>query len=180
LAVESVDDAAAIFHGLALRKELDLHRIGVLGQGLGGIVVSCLARRTDQIARLCLLAPVTTGEVLSRLGTESEEELAQRLGAPVIPPGFFDGLDSLTPAVDLVTHDRPTLIVHGAADRIVPPESSLAYRDAIASAGRQVEHVLVAMGDHVFSNVSARAACLKQLTSFFAAAGRTEAAAGRS
>ncbi len=168
LAVESVDDAAAVFHGLSVRDELDLNRIGILAHSVGGITASCLARRTDQIHRICLLAPLTAHELASRLNGDTLNELATRLGGDQVPAGYFDGVDGLRPTEDLAATDRPTLIMHGAADRIAQPELSLAYRDAVASAGHQVEHVLVGRGDHLFANSAARSACLEKVTQFFA------------
>ncbi len=168
LAVESVDDAAAIFHGLSVRDELDLNRIGVLGHSVGGITASCLARRTDQIHRICLLSPITAHEVASRHNGDANGEAATQLGSNPVPPGYFDGIDALRPTDDLTATDRPTLIMHGAADRIAQPELSLAYSDAIAAAGHQVEHVLVGSGDHVFANNAARTACMEKVTRFFA------------
>ena len=170
LAVESVDDAAAIFHGLSVRDELDLNRIGVLGHSVGGITASCLARRTDQIHRICLLAPITAHEVAARLNGDGNgnDEAATQLGNSPVPPGYFAGLDALRPTEDLTATDRPTLILHGAADRIAQPELSLAYRDAVAAAGHQVEHVLVGRGDHVFASPAARTACMEKVTRFFA------------
>ena len=168
LAVESVDDAAAVFHGLSVRDELDLNRISVLAHSVGGITASCLARRTDQIHRICLLAPITAHEIASRLNGETDDELATRLGGDHVPAGYFDGIDGLRPTEDLAATDRPTLIMHGAADRIAQPELSLAYRDAVASAGHQVEHVLVGHGDHLFANSAARGACMEKVTRFFA------------
>ena len=168
LAVNAVDDSAAIFHDLSVRDGLDLKRIGILGHSVGGITAACLAKRTDQVHKVCLLAPITAHEVTSRLNGETDDELATRLGGERVPPGFFDGFDTLRPTEALATYDRPTLIMHGAADRIAQPELSLAYRDAITSAGHQVEHVLVAMGDHCFANAAARSACLELVTRFFA------------
>ena len=168
LAVELVDDAAAIFHGLSVRDELDPDRIGILGHSLGGITAACLAKRTDRIHRICLLAPITIHEVSSRLNGETDDQLAARLGGDRVPPGFFDGLDSLRPTENLAAYDRPTLIMHGAADRIAQPDLSMAYRDAVATAGHQVEHVLVGLGDHVFANSAARGACLDKVMRFFA------------
>ena len=168
LAVESVDDAAAVFHGLSVRDELDLNRISILAHSVGGITASCLARRTDQIHRICLLAPITAHEVASRLNGDTDEELATRLGGDRVPPGYFDGVNALRPTEDLAATDRPTLIMHGAADRIAQPELSLAYRDAVASAGHQIEHVLVGRGDHLFANSAARSACIDKVTRFFA------------
>jgi pimeloyl-ACP methyl ester carboxylesterase len=180
LAVESVDDAAAVFHGLAIREDLDLEHISVLGYSLGAMVAACLAKRTDQIDRLCLLSPVTADDVAARLAGEGPNDVAAGFGGTTIPPGFFDGIEALTPTKDLATYDRPTLIMHGAADRTVTAASSIRYRDAILATGHQVQHVLIAMGDHVFSNDAARAACLDQLSRFFAAATETQPAASRS
>ncbi len=171
---QSIDDASAVIHAMAVRDDLDINRIGVLGYSLGGIIASCLARRTDQIARLCLLAPVTTDEIAAGLINGNENDLASRLGGTEVPSGFFDDLTSLTPTEDLVVHDRPTLILHGAADRTVPPDVSLKYRDAIQSAGRQVEHALVALADHTFTDEAARSACLHELGRFFSAPGQPE------
>jgi alpha-beta hydrolase superfamily lysophospholipase len=180
LAVESIDDAAAVFHGLAVREDLDLEHISVLGHSLGAVVAACLARRTDQIDRVCLLAPVTADYVTGRLAGEGPDDVAAGLGGGSVPPGFFDGIEMLRPAEDLATYDRPTLIMHGAADRTVPPASSLQYRDAIQAAGHEAQHMLVALGDHLFSNETARTVCLDQVSRFFAAAARTQSAAPRS
>jgi pimeloyl-ACP methyl ester carboxylesterase len=180
LAVEAVDDAAAVFHGLALRENLDLEHLGVLGYSLGAIVAACLAKRTDQIHRICLLAPTTTAEVAARLAAESAADVATRLGGGSVPPGFFDGIEALTPAQDLATYERPTLILYGAADRTATAASWAEYRDAILAAHHQVQHLLVALGDHALSNDAARGACLSQIAQFFAAGAQKPTAASRS
>ena len=51
---------------------------------------------------------------------------------------------------------------------------SLAYRDAVASAGHQVEHVLVGRGDHLFAISAARSACMNEVTRFFAESAGTQ------
>jgi pimeloyl-ACP methyl ester carboxylesterase len=169
LAVEAIDDAAAVFHGLAVREELDRQRIGVLGHSVGAIVAACLARRTDQIQRLCLLSPLTAEVIASRLPAEGEAALAARLGGTAVPAGFFEGIASMRPAEDAAVRDRPTLILHGAADRTVSPEVSRAYCQAIAGAGHACDHVLVALGDHFFTGAAARAPCMEVLARFFTA-----------
>lgn len=170
LAVESIDDAAAVFHGLVVRDEVDINRVSVLGHSVGCIVAACLARRTDQIARLCLLSPITPAELGAKVAGDPEGETALQLGATEVPPGYFEGLDALTPFQDLATYDRPTLIVHGAADRLVSLASSLDYTRAVEAAGHNVDFIQVAMADHFYSSMAARAACLDQLARFFSAA----------
>jgi pimeloyl-ACP methyl ester carboxylesterase len=180
LGVESVDDAAAVFHGLALREDLDLEHLSVFGYAMGAIVAACLAKRTDQIDRICLLAPVTAAEVAARMAVESAADITVRMGGTTVPPGFFDGIDVLSPARDIAAYDRPTLIMYGAADRTATAASAAEYRDAILAAGHAVQYLLVALGDHALTNETARAACLGQIAQFFAAGAQKPAAAARS
>ncbi len=168
LAVESVDDASAVFRWLALRDEIDMERIGVLGYSLGAMTAAGLAGRTDRIARLCLLAPVAIEEVVSRLDSEKEQEVAGRLGAAEVPVGYFDGLETVEAADSLLKHEGPMLILHGAADRVIDPDASGAFYRAIEQAGRRPDRLLVALADHAFSG-PARTGCLDQLAHFFGA-----------
>ena len=175
LAVEAIDDAAAVFHGLMLREDVDLRRVGILGHSVGCVVAACLARRTDQIAGLCLLAPCTAAHVAACAAEDADSEIASRMGAPEMLPEYFEGLDALHPVQDVAVYDRPTLIVHGAADRVAPLAIALEYRQSIEAAGHQVEFIQVALADHFFSSNPARSACLDELTGFFSS-GRTQSA----
>ncbi len=175
---QAVDDAAAVLHSLAVRPEVDVNRIGVLGHGLGAIVAACLSARSDQIAALCLLTPVTPATITSRLGGSSAADLAARLGALDAPEGFFNDLASLSPLQDAARYDRPTLILHGAADRTVPPAAAAEYAAVLGAAGHRVEFAQVALADFLFSAPAPRAACLDQVVRFFAAMARPPVAAG--
>ena len=168
LAVEMIDDASAVFRWLALRDELDLDRLGVLGFSLGTIVASGLAQRTDRIARLCLLAPVTAEAVLVGAERSSAQEIMKSLGAEEPMDGFLDELETLDPVAGAVMRDRPTLIVHGAADRAALPELSFAFSGAIELASHDVQHTLVARADHFFTDKSLGEAGITQITRFFA------------
>ncbi len=166
-AAQHVDEASAVFRMLALRPDLDLQRIGVLGYALGAMIAACLARRSDQIARLCLVAPTTGEEVTARVNKSGDA--AAGLDVDQMPHQVLDTLAELRPTDDLATYDRPTLIVHGAMDQVIPPEDSLPYTDAIEQAGHEVQRVLVAFGDHEFTSQPARSACLDQIIGFFSA-----------
>ncbi len=168
-AVEMIDDASAVLRWLMLRDELDLTRVGVLGYSFGAIVAACLARRTDQIARLCLLAPVSAEAVLSATQRTDGSTLLTSLGLEDVAEGFFTDLGTLDPLHSAAVHDRPTLILHGAADEDVLPELSFAYSDAIELADHQAQHTLVAHADHFFEDDPSRTACLAQVSEFFAA-----------
>ena len=175
LAVESIDDAAAVFHELMLREDVDLGRVGILGHSVGCVVAACLARRTDQIAGLCLLAPCTAAHVAACAAEDADSEIASRMGAPEMLPEYFEGLDALHPVQDVAVYDRPTLIVHGAADRVAPLAVALEYRQSIEAAGHRVEFIQVALADHFFSSNPARSACLDEVTGFFSS-GRPQSA----
>lgn len=166
---QMIDDASAVFRWLMLRDELDLTRVGVLGYSFGAIVAACLARRTDQIARLCLLAPVPATVVLSAAQRTDRSALLTALGLEGVTEGFFTDLGTLDPMHDAAVHDRPTLILHGAADDDVRPELSFAYSDAIELADHEAQHTLVAHADHFFEDDPSRTACLAQVSEFFGA-----------
>jgi pimeloyl-ACP methyl ester carboxylesterase len=162
-----IDEASAVLHWLMLRDELDLARVGVLGYSFGSIVAACLARRTDQIARLCLLAPVSAEALLSAAERSDGSALLKSLGLEGVAEGFFTDLGALDPMHSAAVHDRPTLILHGAADEDVPAEVSFAYSNAIELAGHQAQHTLVAHADHFFEDEPSRTACLAQVSEFF-------------
>ena len=173
LAVEEIDAASAAFRWLALQETIDISRIGVLGFSLGGIVAACLAKRTDQIASLCLLAPTTPDDVLAHLSSNGEGESAPLLGVEQASEYYFADLKNLKPAQDAALHDRPTLILHGAADRAVPAEVSYEYSRAIELADHHVQHTLIALADHFFTQQLGRGVCLSHITRFFESMGQT-------
>lgn len=173
LAVEAIDAASAVFRWLALHEKIDIKRIGVLGFSLGGIVAACLAKRTDQIAKLCLLAPTTPDDVIAHLSSNSEGDSAPLLGVEQASEHYFTDLKNLNPMQDAALHDRPTLILHGAADCAVPAEISYAYSLAIELAEHDVQHNLIALADHFFTQQPGRKLCLSHVTNFFESMGQT-------
>jgi dienelactone hydrolase len=164
---EAADRASAALHALAARDDVDLRRFGVLGHSLGAITAASLAGRSDMIRRLVLLAPVSRELLAERLATADAASVAADLGAAQVGATYFNGLDKLDSVRDSTRFDRPTLILQGAADRALPVESSNTYRDAILDAGHQVEHLLVGLGDHDFSDAAIRRACAARVARFF-------------
>ncbi len=161
-----VDDASAVFRWLALRPDLDLHRLGVVGFSLGAVVVSSLARRTDQIAGVCLVAPIRGDNAVARIAKSNE--WAAGTGLDEVDADLLESLAEVEPSGDLAFYDRPTLIVNGAGDQLVTPEVSRTYLEGIERAGHQFERVVVARADHSFSAPAARSACVDQIVRFFA------------
>ena len=161
---ELVDQASALFHAVALREDVDIDRIGVLGYSLGAIIAMCLTRRTDRIARLCLLSPRTADHVAAELTRNNGSGGSKRSSVPA--PRLVETLAGLAAESDRTGGNLPTLIVHGAADRAVPPELSLVYLEAAGRSGPRPEHILIAQGDHGYNSPQAREACLDQILQF--------------
>jgi pimeloyl-ACP methyl ester carboxylesterase len=164
-AADLVDDASTVFRHLLLDDDLDGGRIGLLGWRLGAIFAACLAGRTDQINRICLWSPITSGDLLSRIA--KGDAGAGLLDIDAAGEPFIDSLAKLMPAEDLAAHDRPTLLLHGAADRVIPPSCAAPFLEAADRAARRFEHELIARADHELTEPDIRAACLARVRRFF-------------
>jgi pimeloyl-ACP methyl ester carboxylesterase len=160
----AVDDAAAVLHWLLVHEHVDARCVGLLGEGLGAVVAACLAGRTDRINRVCLLAPVTPDEALARITRNGAPPLVD---TDIADDAYRAALGGMDGATALATHAPPTLVLHGAADRVAPPSSATPYLAALASAGRAAEHELVARADHGFTGDDARSVCLDRIERFF-------------
>ena len=157
---QSVDDASAVFRELLRRDDVDRERVGVLGYSSGAVIASCLAGRTPRfLAALCLLAPADVDTILQLAGGDE--------GVEALPVPFVAALRELDPMADAAAHERPTLIVHGAADRTCPSAVAETYLRRMQNAGRTARLVLIPRGDHAMSEVETRVACLEQLRDFF-------------
>lgn len=122
------DTDAALDHLLS-RSDVDAHRVGLYGQSLGGaIALNVMARRPEIRAAVLESAFTSWREVAaSALGGDPPFFLGSWVAAVCIP-------DGQRPIDAMATIDRPTLLLHGDADSIVPV--SHARRLAEASAGR--------------------------------------------
>jgi dienelactone hydrolase len=149
-------DAITVFGWLQARAEVDSSAVGVLGYDVGGITAACLSGRADHINRLALLAP----------GGPAKN--GHRATPADIPEGYLESIAQMNPLEALLRYDRPTMVMHGAADRDIDPDTSVQYQRALESAGRHVAHLQVALADHTFSWSESRLACVDQLERFFA------------
>ena len=154
LARDAVDDASAAFRWLALHESIDLSRLFLLGYGQGAVPASCLARRTDQLAGFCLLAPTP-----SYMTKESNGNGEKQHQTPDAAP--------LTPVNDAAYFDRPTLILCAGADKIIPNAESCIFLNAMEATGHDLEHLIIARTDHAFVGESVRRLCLEKITQFF-------------
>src|SRR5262245_12449300 len=110
-----LSDALAVHQWLAARPSIDRQHIGVLGFALGAIPAAALARQTKDIECLCLLAPTTAEHLVTKLVRGNGSPAS--LDPAKLPKAYLPSLADTDSARDAGTHDRPILIVHGAADR---------------------------------------------------------------
>jgi dienelactone hydrolase len=166
-AVHDLEDAMAIVRWLMRRDDVDKAKIGVIGYSLGAIAATAVLQSLPSIARLCLLGAITAKNLASRLGNGNGNGSLIKPGQ--VPAAYAASLAGIDSAQEAARDVRPTMVLHGAADRFVAPEVALEYVRALEDAGRPLEHILVARADHTFSSKDGRAACLDLACSFFAA-----------
>ncbi len=139
---------------LGSRREIDPHRIGLVGISQGGWVGPLAAAQDSAIAYLVLLSgPATsTGEegVWSRLRGDHDGPAILSFAAAndslarTIPEGF-------DPRSTLAGLPRPSLWLFGEADNSVPTAKSVAALDSIKATGRPVEWHVFPGADHVMT-----------------------------
>lgn len=66
------------------------------------------------------------------------------------PKRFGNNATALSPIDQLDAKMPPMLVIHGAADALVPPRQSLALRDKLVASGNVIDFISVAGGGHSF------------------------------
>lgn len=153
------DVGRAVDHLAVLADDhaLDLDRVAVVGHSAGGTLALWTAVR----AGLPADAPGAGPEVVP-------DGVVSLAGVVNLAAGSFEGLGDgavddlmggdagsevgdrygMASPIERLPLGRPTLLVHGVDDVVVPPTQSVAYRDRAAEAGDEVTLELVADGDH--------------------------------
>ncbi|MEO7729771.1 MAG: prolyl oligopeptidase family serine peptidase, partial [Kofleriaceae bacterium] len=124
----------------APHPELDLHRVGIVGEGTGGsLAMFGVMLHPDVFAAGAALAPITDWSLTSAA-------LGERyMKTPADNPDGYRRTSAATYAEQLT---RPLLLVHGVTDAPVPFADSRAVLEALAVAGKRVElATLAADGD---------------------------------
>jgi uncharacterized protein len=141
-------DTHAAMDALLARSDIDRERIGLYGVSLGGAPALTLASRRPVARAVCTVSafasfPEIAGDVLPGLGQL------------LIPTG----MSNIDAAERLQT---PYLIVHGAADEIIPASHASMLEDAATRGKVDVTRVMIEGGDHngIMNVAAARAATI--------------------
>jgi len=161
----TVDDASAVLRWLLLHQGIDARRVGLFGCCTGATVAAALAARTDQVIGLCMLAPVSGADAVSRI--DKPNGMPALLDPDTVPASFLSSLAQLSPVEDAAKRAQPTLVMRGAADRVVTAANSLRFVNAIERATHPVRHELIAHAGHDLASAEAREVCFARIVGFF-------------
>ena len=119
----------------AVRADPELpDRVVLVGHSAGGHLAALVASQPDAhgLGGAVSLAGCVDLMLTARMGLGDRAAQSLMGGEPADLPAEYGEADpaALTPAV-------PLLLLHGADDRIVPPEVSRSYEDSVARSGRQ-------------------------------------------
>jgi len=124
-------------------------RIGVLGNSQGGQVALLSGARTSRIKAIVAVYAVTD---IPLLRTTTSHESVRRYYTQLTCGAGYEN----SPVNFAGNIQAPVLLIHGDSDTRVPTEQSLKMQDALRTANRPVEFVLVPGAGHGFTGVQSQ------------------------
>lgn len=118
-------------------------RPALAGTWLAGTACAAASTNHDGLAFLCLVS-APSAEVLTRRTPENEDDPSW-VESPSLR--LADGLAALSPLEAVTVHDRPALLVAGAADRLLPAAHLESWRASLEAASRPCQAVELAFLD---------------------------------
>lgn len=142
---------------------VDLSRVTLIGHSLGGAVAVQTAARDKRVKRLILWAPVAhpLSDITRVIGTRvsktiSAEGTADYLGYQ-LTDRFIRSMAESHPLQETKQFRGDVIILHGAADDIIPSEAAFMYQKAfwLRSDGQSDKEILL-QADHYFTGAENR------------------------
>jgi fermentation-respiration switch protein FrsA (DUF1100 family) len=167
----AIDDADSALRTLVARKDIDPHRIVILGQSLGAAIAVYVAAHSEQ--RSYIRALVVDSSFASYRGIAREKLGGFWLTWPFQWPLSFTVNDDYSPidAIPLVS-PIPVLIIHDGADQIIPEHHATSL---FAAAHEPKELWLLPDGGHIqtFNKPANRERFVRYLTRMLDGPGTT-------
>jgi dipeptidyl aminopeptidase/acylaminoacyl peptidase len=143
-----VDDTAAILRASHARGWSSPDRTAMMGSSSGGLtVLGVLGRHHGLAAGGVVLYPVADLSVLAEESHRFEAHYTLGLVGPLDDVARYRARSPLSYAGDI---DVPLLVMHGDSDPVVPLSSTVAFADAMRTAGGDVELVIMEDEGHGF------------------------------
>jgi uncharacterized protein len=135
-----IADTEAALDAMLARDDIDPRRIGMYGQSLGGSIGLNVMVKRSEIRAAVLESPFASWRDIAAnaIGGDPPFFLSTWLATILIP-------DHDRPLDAIAQIDRPILLMHGTADRIIPISHS---RRLAAAGGENVELIELRGGDH--------------------------------
>ena len=135
---------------LAALGWIDPQRIAILGSSYGGYMVACCLSRDPQYRFACGVSLFGDASLISSWALcESDTRLytEMQIGHPALNRQVYL---AGSPILEVANLQKPVLILHGLEDKIVPPQASEEWVEALRRAGKTFEYKTYAGETHGF------------------------------
>ena len=129
---------------------VDPQRIAILGSSYGGYMVACCLSRDPRYRFACGVSLYGDASLISSWAQcESDTRLytEMMIGHPAVNRQVYQ---AGSPVLDVAHVQRPVLILHGLEDKIVPPQASEEWVEALRRADKVFEYKTYAGESHGF------------------------------
>lgn len=165
-AAQSLAELKAVWSSIAstgaVGESDDSQRI-MIATGIGALVALAALPDLADVNAVCLVNPPVTAELTGGAKARTAGEGAKP--AP-LPTEFVRTMPELRPDGAFTRSDLRVRAVSGAADALIAPTSASHYTELARAAGCAASWLLVALGDHAFTDPAARQAALQPIVEF--------------
>ena len=159
--VKDITSAAQwlVSHGYTRKQEIALS-----GPSYGGyLTLLCISKEANLFGAACVTAPFT--DLPRYIRWDHQDKLGHQNEYGSLNNEEF--LKSISPYYHVDQIQTPVLIVHGDKDRNVPPEESARFVEAMRTAGKAVEYVVLPGEGHGFKKIENIRTYRKKMIEFF-------------
>ncbi len=160
-----ISDALAALEFARQQPTADPERVALLGLSLGGCVAACAAGRDGGVRALALWAATAEPH---RIGAAvaPQPDGTMDFGGNVLGPAFTEDVQAIDPLAEVGQYGGPALVVHGAADEVVPVDHAHRYMDALATTDKRL--LVVEGADHTFARADWEAQVITETAQWLA------------
>jgi len=166
LVTGEIEDALRVSDWLKQQPFCDPSRMGLMGFSLGGLVAACVVGRVNDYQALTLLAPTTVANV-QRFAKDMEQDGRIIKGPFTLHRDFFRDVETLDPLHECVKNPRPTLVVRGGRDEVVPFFVSRTFIKAMQNHDVPVEVETIDDASHLYDTPQTRKRLIDTVADFF-------------